>query len=73
MTATNISVDFSNRKGKINPIHGINNAPILGGEPCVNSALFHYMKEALILLFPRLPATFLLIIFMRSSGFQSSR
>ena len=45
---TLINVDFNKKVGKINPIHGVNNAPILGGEPCVNSALFHYMKEASI-------------------------
>ena len=43
---TLINVDFNSTVGPVNPIHGINNAPIIGGEPCVNSALFHYMKEA---------------------------
>ena len=46
MAEVKINVDFTKKQGKINPIHGVNNAPILGGEPCVNSALFHYMKEA---------------------------
>ena len=46
MAETNLKIDFTKTVGNINPLHGINNAPVLGGEACVNSALFHYMKEA---------------------------
>lgn len=48
MNNVKINIDFTETLGKIKPIHGINNAPIIGGEPCVNSCLFHYMKEASI-------------------------
>ena len=46
MKNTNITVDFDKVINTIKPIHGINNAPIIGGEACVNSSRFHYMKEA---------------------------
>jgi len=44
-----IRADFTRATGRpVKPVHSVNNAPILGGEPCVNSRLFHYMKEAAI-------------------------
>ena len=46
MAEANLKIDFTKTIGSINPLHGINNAPVLGGEACANSALFHYMKEA---------------------------
>lgn len=42
MADVKINVDFTKTKGKINPLHGVNNAPVLG----IDSSLFHYMKEA---------------------------
>ena len=42
MKNVKINIDFTKSKNKINPIHGVNNAPICG----MDSSLFHYMKEA---------------------------
>lgn len=38
----NIFVNFDRIVGKIKPFHGINNAPIIGG----NTALYHYLGDA---------------------------
>ena len=47
MKNVKITVDFIKETGrKIRPMHGIGQPPILRGEPGVDPALFHYLKEA---------------------------
>ena len=47
MQTVKITADFNNKTGRnIRPMHGVGQAPIMGGEASVGTKMFHYLEEA---------------------------